>query len=773
MPDTSYASPTSRRPRAAARLAGTFLLYTLIALVATWPLVPRMATHITSDPGDPILNTSILVWNATTVPLSPAWYNAPHYYPTPGATTLTENLLGLYPIATPVYWLTGNPLLAYNLTMFLTWPLAGWSVFLLVRRLAGRDDAAFLAGLAFAFTPYRAVALAHLQTVATFGVALLALGLHGYLHERQRRWLVLAALAWLHQGFANGYYILYGALFVGLWVSYFCSPADRWRALLPIGVALAAGSVPLMPMLLTYRAVHNDLGMHRALHEILYFSASPQSWAQVGSLSWLWSRVLAEGKDNMFPGLMAAGLVAASITVLLRRPGAGSGGRHNGLRGLLGAVLLVAVLAIAAQCYYGPIDTVLFGAVPLRMRGLDRAIVAAFMAGTALVWLTPRLRAALARRSPLVFYTGGVLIFAVLACGPDLRVGDTSILYPTPYSLLMLLPGFNELRVPTQIKMIHLLCLCVAAGLGYAALVRASTRRGMAAFGVVALGIMLEGWLVETPMADAQPLWPVVEPATRTEPLLELPLGPAWDAGATLRASIHHRRVVNGVSGYDPPYYYAIKEGLERKDPALLRAFTALGPIDAVVDREADPDGAYERYVSAVPAATTVADDGKRRAVALPKTPVPLPPGTPLPIAALIASDNPQDAGWAVDGRPETGWGVFPQRPGQWVVADLGRELEVGGVTHAIGDYQMDFPRLLAIDISVDGTAWTTAWQGPTYAETFTAFVRHPRSASLEFTFRPAPARFVRLRQLDSFERIWRLSELTIHAPHSEYTSTP
>ncbi|MFN7914259.1 MAG: discoidin domain-containing protein [Vicinamibacterales bacterium] len=747
------------------RALAALLLYTVLATVATWPLVPQMGTRITSDPGDPILNTSILVWNATTRPLSAAWFNAPHFYPTQGATALTENLLGVYPVASPVYWLTGNPLLAYNLTMFLTWPLSALAVFLLVRYLSQRDDAAFIAGLAFAFTPYRALALAHLQTVATFGVPLLALGLHGYLTERRPGWLVLAGLAWVHQGFANGYYILYGALFVGLWVLYFCSIGDRWRAAPGMAVALGVASIPLVPMLIGYRRVHDAMGMHRSLNEIQYFSATAHAWTEVGSLVWLWSRVMQQGKDNLFPGLTVVALAGAGILWLLWRRDDAPPGVRNGVRVVLGGVALAATASIVAQMIYGPIDTLIFGIVPLKMRGLGRGIVALALAVAGLVWLTPRLRAALARRSTMVFYAAGILLFGLLACGPDLRVGDRSILSPTPYGLLMWLPGFNELRVPTQIKMIHLLCLCVAAGLGYAALVRRRSRWAMAALGAVTVALLMDGWLTETPMAEAQQMWPIAEPATRTEPLLELPLGPAWDAGATLRASVHRRRVMNGVSGYDPPYYYALKEGLAQHNMRLLQAITALGPIDVVVDRSADPDGAYARYASSAPGATLIADDGVRRTYAVPASPAAQGVGAELQIASVSASDNPQDAGWAIDGLPDTGWGVFPQRPNQWVIADLGGVRTVGGITHAIGDFMMDFPRQLGIDVSVDGQQWEQVWLGPTYGETFTAFVQDPKYASLRIAFAPRQARYVRLRQNGTFERIWRLSALTVHAP--------
>ena len=115
------------------------------------------------------------------------------------------------------------------------------------------------------------------------------------------------------------------------------------------------------------------------------------------------------------------------------------------------------------------------------------------------------------------------------------------------------------------------------------------------------------------------------------------------------------------------------------------------------------------------------------------------------------------------DGRIETEWGDDPQRPAQWISADLGQVREVAGVTHALGEYARDFPRLLAIELSVDGTAWTEVWRGPTAALAFVAAARAPREAAMRIAFPPHPARYVRLRQLAEHKNMWRLAELTVH----------
>ena len=79
--------------------------------------------------------------------------------------------------------------------------------------------------------------------------------------------------------------------------------------------------------------------------------------------------------------------------------------------------------------------------------------------------------------------------------------------------------------------------------------------------------------------------------------------------------------------------------------------------------------------------------------------------------------------------------------PAQWIRADLGEVREVAGITHALGEYARDFPRLLAIDLSLDGSSWEEVWRGPTAALAFLAAARAPREAAMRITFPPRPAR--------------------------------
>lgn len=758
------------------------LIFLGLGLVYTWPLARELTTGIASDPFDPILNTTVLWWNAVHVPFTAPWWDAPQFFPSTGVAAFTENLTGISLIASPVFWITGNPLAAYNLALLLTWPLSAMSVYLLVRRLTRRDDAAFIAGLAYGFTPYRTDGLAHVQTLSSYWLPIALLALHAYIDERRRRWLWLFAAAWLLQSLANGYYLFFGGVLIGLWIAWFGSRRAVWPATLAVVATWVAASLPLLPVLLRYRSIHDHYAMHRDRYEAIAFSATPQAFAQSTPFAALWHHWLPVGAQNLFPGVTAlAVLVLSTLAVWRWRERDVPAPLQRWLRLSSGLAFGASVLAIAVMLVAGPIDTVWHG-VLIRMRGLDRALIVLGVSGIALIGMTPALRADVARRRPLLFYAASVVVMAVLSCGPIIVVHDKGILAPAPYEWFLLLPGFNELRVPARFWMLGELSLCVAAGIALARVfeVHAGGRRGalskspvrLAMVVLIALGIWLDGRMSAMPVAVPPQALPEVELADSTTPVLELPLGPAYDAAATYRARFHGRRVINGVSGYDPPHYGPLQDGLRARDPGMLPALSSISGFDVIVNRESDGDRAIARYAAAAPGAVLIADDGQHVAYRVPKSDAGEPAlGQAWPIAAVDAFRH--DTAVTRDGRFDTEWGDMPQRPGQWIRVDLGEPRLVAGVTHGLGRYANDYPRQLMIEASIDGTTWNPAWEGPTAAAAFLAAVRGPREAAMRIAFPAVTARYLRLRQLATDEHMWRLAEMAVHAPVASPITPP
>src|SRR5439155_50123 len=111
-----------------------------------------------------LLNTWILAWDAGRFAhgLRGLW-DAPIFYPYSHALAYSEHLLGIAIFSAPLQWATRNPILVFNAVFLTSFVLAGGAMYLLARTLTGRRDAALIAGLIFAFTPYRFAHIAHLQ----------------------------------------------------------------------------------------------------------------------------------------------------------------------------------------------------------------------------------------------------------------------------------------------------------------------------------------------------------------------------------------------------------------------------------------------------------------------------------------------------------------------------------------------------------------------------------------------------------------------------------
>ena len=141
------------------------IAYFLITLAFTWPLARGLTHDVPGDFGDPLLNAWIIAWGAAH--LGRGWWSANIFYPHPLALAYSEHLLPQALLALPVEAATKNPILSYNLLFLSTFVLSGLGMFLLARELTGSRTAAFVAGLAYAFAPYRVTSMPHLQVLSS------------------------------------------------------------------------------------------------------------------------------------------------------------------------------------------------------------------------------------------------------------------------------------------------------------------------------------------------------------------------------------------------------------------------------------------------------------------------------------------------------------------------------------------------------------------------------------------------------------------------------
>lgn len=253
--------------------------FVVLTLAATWPLSLQMGSSLPSDYGDPLFVVWVMSWvgrhltealQGDLSAMSRMW-DAPIFVPERHTLAYSEHFTAQAFQALPVYWLTDNPILAYNLVFLSTFALSALGAFVLVRELTGSTAGGAAAGAIFGFNVYRAISLSHLHTLSAQWVPFALAGLLVYARTGSSRALALAAVALVASNLSSGYYMAYCApLIAGFAVAAVGAHGrllDRraWTAL-----ALAAGVVVAVqiPWILPYLAMQHAQQFARPRSEV-------------------------------------------------------------------------------------------------------------------------------------------------------------------------------------------------------------------------------------------------------------------------------------------------------------------------------------------------------------------------------------------------------------------------------------------------------------------------------------------------------------------------
>lgn len=603
-------------------VAGALYAATTVALF--FNLVPHLSTHLYSDLGDPLLNAAILTWNAHHVPLTEGWWNFPTFAPYAGVTAWTEHLLAAYPLTSPIIWATGNGILAYNVLLLSCIVLNGLCAFLLIDELMGSTPAALIGGLAFAFAPFQAVHVSHVQTLMAFGMPLTLFGLHRY--ARDGRWssLAWAGVGWESTLLSNAYTMVFFGVFAGAWCLWFLreGPADRRMRI--VGM-LACGVLLLGPLLWGYHVRLTAYGFMRSYTEMRDQSADIAGLVGASHRSLAWGALLPVGfgEGAIYPGVT---IVALAVVGLWRGAGPLSAPSRWSRRLFVAALAVLAVSAIRAAV--GP-DAWHLGAVDLpRLTPFRGVTLGAVLVVLAAGW-TRRVRSAWTSADPVVFYALAAVMMWLLSLGPEPRFLGARALAYGPYRLLLSVPGLEGLRVPARAWLPATLALAVCAAAGVRAVAAGPWRRSVVV--AVAVAILADGWFYdwarEAPAARFRGVIPV------GALVLDLPMGDAFDdMDASYRAVVGAYRAVVGYSGYTSPHYLETIDAIRRHDSAIVDAYRALADLYVIV--RPSVIAADRLWIDGQHGATLVWSAGEWRLVRLPRLgahPVALP--LPLPRA--------------------------------------------------------------------------------------------------------------------------------------------
>jgi len=744
--------------------------YAALTVVMFWPLAADLRTGIPHDVGDPLLNTWLLWWNSQAVPFTEKWWNGPIFWPLPDALTLSEHLVGVSTLSTPLHWLGANPQAVYNIVLLLSWPLSAVAAHALCYRLTGSHAAGAVGGLIFGFNPYRLGQIPHIQVLVSWWMPLTFLALHRIVETGSLRlalpWVVVFILSWLLQALSNGYFLFYFSLLVAFWFLWFLARPGSSKLGAKLLLLWGLAGLSLFPILLRYRATHERWSLSRDFGTVMQYSADLPSFFTAASLVRLWPfRPDVRPEQGLYPGIVALLLVLGGvITAVVSAPSRSQRKRRASLAVL--GLAIVFFISATITLVAGPwiLD---FGFIEITGRQARKPLTLALGLAFLAMLVDSSFRDVFRRRSLLAFYVSAAALSLLMCLGPNGRLMGEQIIEKPPYWWLLKIPGAAALRVPTRFMMVGTLPLAVAAALSFRLITRKlPAKAGRAAVATCLIALVADSWPLRLPMHLPREAY-TVPPAVGDAAIIELPLGETTDdeVAAMVRSMKHGRAVVNGYSGHFPPPYLVLRKALQERDGPALLGLASFGRICVVIDRRRLM-ARNSRVMTESLGAPLIGVDGEYSFYLIDKQPSPARHGEQgLPIRRVTAADRPEEIPAVHDGSTSSVWeSTTWQRGQEALTVELQEADQVGGISLAQGQRVGDYPRRLAIDLSMDGLVWSTAWEGPTAGLAFVASVVDHKEAWWSIRFPANFGRYVRLRQTGSaMEVYWAVAELQVH----------
>ena len=155
-----------------------FFFFLALAIVFAAP-ISLSPGDVAANDGDPLHISWILAWDAHQLPRNPSrLFESNAFFPYHSSLAFSEHFVGLAILAAPVFYLSGNALLAQNVALLLTLALSGTAMYLLFSEVFERRDAAVVAGLVYVFHTYNFHEVPRFQLLSIQWMALaLLLGL--------------------------------------------------------------------------------------------------------------------------------------------------------------------------------------------------------------------------------------------------------------------------------------------------------------------------------------------------------------------------------------------------------------------------------------------------------------------------------------------------------------------------------------------------------------------------------------------------------------------
>ncbi|MFN2532122.1 MAG: ArnT family glycosyltransferase [Pyrinomonadaceae bacterium] len=563
-------------------------VFCLFTAALTAPYVGHLKNAVV-DTGDPYLVSWILWWDYHATFTNPLQlFHSNLFYPFRYTLAFSEHCYGIAFPFFPLFALGYKPLTVHAVAMFFGFALCGYGAFRLARTLTGLSSVAWIAGIIFAFVPYRFHIMSHLPYLFAVWIPLLFEALVLFVRERSWRRAGWLGFTFFMNGISTISWFSMSLVPLAIIAAILLTRYRLWRERrfwLRSAASLIVASIALLPFMLPYVWVMRLYGFTRTIEEIKGNSALPIDWLSVENRNKLWygmGEAVPEGaRFKLFPGLLPilfSGIAVfprplESTTVLTSIGGTRWTRRLDLFIFIAFAIAIVAVGFDNTRFVHG-----------IFRRGTSEAVLTLFTVAIIFRcclaypgWLRAKHANFIETlRAPSLsdtFWIGGVLTVV----GFCYSLGWNFFFYRICYDVL---PIFRSMRMPSRGAMFAYLGLALLAGLGVkrASEMLVQTRRSFRPLWFFTLSSAL--LLIELNAAPLKIVHGEAEPDAVTLALKQtsmrggiviLPAGPEVNHRYILRAADHQKPLVVGTSGFNSPFEEQIE--IQTANGALKSSF--------------------------------------------------------------------------------------------------------------------------------------------------------------------------------------------------------
>jgi hypothetical protein len=556
------------------------ILFIAAAVVLTWPLARVIRTGV-SDLGDPLLNVWIIDWVQHALVHQPLHlFDAPVFYPAKYPLAYSENMLGIAALMLPFRAAGLQPVTLFNVAMLLGFAGGAYGASVLARTAGSSVFAAVIAGLGYGFCQFFFDHLPHLQIVWGGWVPLILAGVINFWRVPTWRNAALAAAAFLGNALTNIYFMLFASVALAIALLFFLTAGERrsTRELARLVIAFAVAGAVLYPVLAPYKTVAKLYKMRRGSGEVIAGSATWIDWLTSTGRNAIYGRVEPpgdHGERRLFPGAVPILMTLAAIFLApFPRKVASLPERRTPrwLRALL--VLDIAIVVpLLAYLYAAAVHrqvnvtaggvrllTLEANATPVLLAAALFAIRCAIRVPLVLTRGEARtLRECVARSR----FSAGLWAAALwILVGVAGAFGANGPLHMYLYEHVYV---FQSLRAVGRWGVIAYVGLVPWSATGIDALIASRKRWTRIAIACAITLLMFADvatrlrW--ENAPIDPAPIYQWMAKQSVEGPFLELPMeGENSEYVYMLGSTVHHRMLVNGTSGFEPPLHMTLRD---------------------------------------------------------------------------------------------------------------------------------------------------------------------------------------------------------------------